>query len=91
MIASVLAALAAVTVTTAMRVVGLLLVSALMIVPVAAAQVFARSFASTMAIASSIGVYALAAVAAHFIKRPAHQDDPHPMLHDDVHVEPKRP
>lgn len=50
------AALAAVTVTVAMRVVGLLLVSALMIVPVAIAQVFARSFSSTMTIASSVGV-----------------------------------
>jgi zinc transport system permease protein len=51
-----LAALAALTVTVSMRVVGLLLVSALMIVPVATAQVVARSFTRTMALASVIGV-----------------------------------
>lgn len=51
-----LAALAALTVTVSMRVVGLLLVSALMIVPVATAQVIAKSFARTMAMASVIGV-----------------------------------
>ncbi|WP_454295198.1 metal ABC transporter permease [Salana multivorans] len=56
LLTSVLAALAAVTVTVAMRVVGLLLVSALMIVPVATAQAFARSFSRTMAWASGIGV-----------------------------------
>ncbi len=53
--ASVLAALAALTVTVSMRVVGLLLVSALMIVPVAIAQTITKSFSSTMAIASAIG------------------------------------
>ncbi|MEU9097145.1 metal ABC transporter permease [Streptomyces sp. NPDC048361] len=47
---------AAVTVTVAMRVVGLLLVSALMVVPVAAAQQLSRSFAWTFAIAVAIGV-----------------------------------
>ena len=47
---------AAVTVTVAMRVVGLLLVSALMVVPVAAAQTLSRSFAATFAIAVAIGV-----------------------------------
>jgi zinc transport system permease protein len=47
---------AAVTVTVAMRVVGLLLVSALMVVPVAAAQQLSRSFAATFAIAVGIGV-----------------------------------
>jgi zinc transport system permease protein len=47
---------AAVTVTVAMRVVGLLLVSALMVVPVAAAQQLSRSFAATFAIAVAIGV-----------------------------------
>ncbi|MDR1427246.1 MAG: metal ABC transporter permease, partial [Bifidobacteriaceae bacterium] len=51
-----LAALAALTVTTAMRVVGLLLVSALMIVPVAIAQLVARSFGGTMALASVLAV-----------------------------------
>jgi len=43
-------------VTIAMRVVGLLLVSALMIVPVAIAQLYARSFGRTMAAASITGV-----------------------------------
>lgn len=47
---------AAVTVTVAMRVVGLLLVSALMVVPVAAAQQITRSFVMTMALAVGIGV-----------------------------------
>ena len=46
----------AVTVTVAMRVVGLLLVSALMVVPVAAAQRLTRSFAGTLAGAVAIGV-----------------------------------
>ncbi|WP_315097432.1 metal ABC transporter permease [uncultured Cellulomonas sp.] len=50
------ATIAALTVTIAMRVVGLLLVSALMIVPVAIAQLFARSFGRTMTLASGIGV-----------------------------------
>ena len=50
------ATIAALTVTIAMRVVGLLLVSALMIVPVAIAQLFARSFSRTMTLASVIGV-----------------------------------
>ncbi|MGW1889010.1 metal ABC transporter permease [Streptomyces sp. NPDC002004] len=49
---------AAITVTVAMRVVGLLLVSALMVVPVAAAQQLTRSFAATFAIAVAIGVTA---------------------------------
>ncbi|MET7294296.1 metal ABC transporter permease [Streptomyces griseoloalbus] len=49
---------AAVTVSVAMRVVGLLLVSALMVVPVAAAQQLTRSFAATFAIAVAIGVSA---------------------------------
>ncbi|MFF3915544.1 metal ABC transporter permease [Streptomyces sp. NPDC001852] len=47
---------AAVTVTVAMRVVGLLLVSALMVVPVAAAQQLTRSFTATFVIAVAIGV-----------------------------------
>lgn len=55
-LAMVIAVLAAVTVTVAMRVVGLLLVSALMIVPVAVAQLYARSFGRTMATASGVGV-----------------------------------
>jgi zinc transport system permease protein len=52
----VVATISALTVTVAMRVVGLLLVSALMIVPVAVAQLIAGSFARTMALASAIGV-----------------------------------
>jgi len=47
---------AAVTVTVAMRVVGLLLVSALMVIPVAAAQQISRSFAMTFAVALALGV-----------------------------------
>ena len=50
------AVLAALTVTVAMRVVGLLLVSALMIVPVAIGQLVTRSFRRTMLVASAIGV-----------------------------------
>ncbi|MGP4002363.1 metal ABC transporter permease [Streptomyces sp. 8N706] len=50
-----LALTAAVTVTVAMRVVGLLLVSALMVVPVAAAQQATRGFAMTLALAIGIG------------------------------------
>ena len=44
------------TVAVAMRVVGSLLVSALMVIPVAIAQLGARSFRSTMAIAMALGV-----------------------------------
>ncbi|WP_405741902.1 metal ABC transporter permease [Streptomyces sp. NBC_01525] len=51
-----IAVTAAVTVTVAMRVVGLLLVSALMVIPVAAAQQISRSFAVTFALAVAIGV-----------------------------------
>jgi zinc transport system permease protein len=51
----VVAILAAVTITVSMRVVGVLLVSALMIVPVAIAQLFTRSFNRTMLIAMAIG------------------------------------
>ncbi|ANC29848.1 High-affinity zinc uptake system membrane protein ZnuB [Isoptericola dokdonensis DS-3] len=50
------AILAALTVTVAMRVVGLLLVSALMIVPVAIGQLLTHSFRRTMTVASIIGV-----------------------------------
>ncbi|MPV49781.1 MULTISPECIES: metal ABC transporter permease [unclassified Pseudactinotalea] len=49
------AVMAAVTVTVSMRVVGLLLVSALMIVPVAIAQLLTRSFRTTMHVAMGIG------------------------------------
>jgi zinc transport system permease protein len=56
-----LAVTTAVTVTIAMRTVGLLLVSALMVVPVAAAQQITRGFVSTMALAMLIGVAAAGA------------------------------
>ena len=51
-----LSALAAVTVVIGMRIVGLLLVSAIMIVPVAASQQMARSFRATMFGAVAIGL-----------------------------------
>lgn len=51
----VVAVLAAVTITVSMRVVGVLLVSALMIVPVAIAQLMTHSFDRTMLIAMGIG------------------------------------
>jgi len=51
-----LAITAAVTVTVAMRVVGLLLVSALMVVPVATAQQLARGFVATFVGAVGLGV-----------------------------------
>ncbi|WP_406860810.1 metal ABC transporter permease [Streptomyces sp. HUAS MG47] len=50
-----IAVTAAITVTVAMRVVGLLLVSALMVVPVAAAQQLSRSFRATFVLAVLIG------------------------------------
>ncbi|BBH66607.1 ABC transporter [Actinoplanes sp. OR16] len=56
-----LAVVTAVTVTIAMRTVGLLLVSALMVVPVAAAQQVTRGFRTTMAAAMLIGVAAAGA------------------------------
>jgi len=49
------AVLAAITITVAMRVVGVLLVSALMIVPVAIAQLVTHSFNRTMLVAMAIG------------------------------------
>jgi len=52
----VIVALAALTVTLSMRTVGLLLVSALMVVPVAAAQNLASSFRATLGIAMGLGV-----------------------------------
>jgi zinc transport system permease protein len=50
--------LAAVTVTVAMRTVGLLLVSALMVVPVATAQQVTRTFRDTLALAMLLGTAA---------------------------------
>ena len=52
------AVLAAVSVTVAMRTVGLLLVSALMVVPVAAAQQLTRSFRTTLLGAMGLGTLA---------------------------------
>jgi len=51
-----IAVMAAVTVTVALRVVGVLLVSALMVVPVATAQQFARGFRTTLALSLVTGV-----------------------------------
>jgi len=51
-----LAALSAFTVVVSMRVVGVLLVSALMVIPVAAAQLVARSFRSTFVLSVTIGM-----------------------------------
>ncbi|MEQ6903046.1 metal ABC transporter permease [Nocardioides sp. YIM 152588] len=52
------AVLAAVSVTVAMRTVGLLLVSALMVVPVATAQQLTRSFRGTFLLAMGLGTLA---------------------------------
>ena len=52
------AVLAAVSVTVAMRTVGLLLVSALMVVPVATSQQLTRSFRATLAAAMGLGMLA---------------------------------
>lgn len=52
------AVLAAVSVTVAMRTVGLLLVSALMVVPVATAQQLTRSFRATLVAAMGLGTLA---------------------------------
>jgi len=56
-----IAVLAAVTITVAMRTVGLLLVSALMVVPVAAAQQLTRSFRTTFGAAMVLGLFAAVA------------------------------
>jgi zinc transport system permease protein len=50
-----LAALTAVTVVAGMRIVGVLLVAALMVLPVGAAQRLTRSFGATLVVASAIG------------------------------------
>lgn len=55
LLTTLVAILAAVTITVAMRVVGVLLVSALMILPVAIAQQLTNSFARTMGLAMAIG------------------------------------
>lgn len=54
----ILAVATAVTVTIAMRAVGVLLISALMVVPVAAAQQVTRGFRSTMTAAMALGLFA---------------------------------
>jgi zinc transport system permease protein len=51
-----MALVTSVTVVVAMRVVGLLLISALMIIPVATAQLLARSFRATVVVAMGLGV-----------------------------------
>jgi zinc transport system permease protein len=62
-----LAVVTATTVVVAMRVVGLLLISALMIVPVATAQLLARSYRTTVALAMAFGVAAaIAGVASSY-------------------------
>ena len=67
-----LAVMTAVTVVVSMRVVGLLLISALMIVPIATAQLVAGSFRATVAIGTLIGVVvAVAGVTTSF-----YQDTP---------------
>ena len=55
---NVLVVVAALTVSVSMRVVGALLVSAVMIVPVAIAQLVSHSFARTMYLAMGLGVVA---------------------------------
>ena len=55
---TILTVLAAIVVVVGMRVVGVLLVSALMIVPVAAAQQVTRSFRATLMLGSAFGVVA---------------------------------
>ncbi|AXE26312.1 metal ABC transporter permease [Streptomyces globosus] len=68
-----LAVTAAVTVTVAMRIVGLLLVSAMMVIPVAAAQRVTRGFAATLATAMGIGVLVSLSgtVATYYIDAPS--------------------
>jgi zinc transport system permease protein len=62
-----LAVMTAVTVVVSMRVVGLLLISALMVLPVATAQLLSRSFRSTLLTSMVIGVaVAVAGVALSF-------------------------
>jgi zinc transport system permease protein len=51
-----LAALTAVTIVAATRIVGVLLVAALMVLPVAAARLVARSQIHTLLLASGVGV-----------------------------------
>jgi zinc transport system permease protein len=52
----VLSGLTAVTIVAAMRVLGILLVAAMMVLPVASSRLVARSLRSTMLLASGIGI-----------------------------------
>jgi zinc transport system permease protein len=52
---SLLAVLTAVAIVAAMRIVGILLVAAMMVLPVASAQLLARSFRGTLAVAVLVG------------------------------------
>ncbi|MGF1648671.1 MAG: metal ABC transporter permease [Kineosporiaceae bacterium] len=64
---TVLLVLVAATVVLSMRVVGLLLISALMVLPVASARLMTGSFARTLAVACALGlVVAVGATAASF-------------------------
>ena len=56
MVNGLLAVLTAVAVVAAMRVVGILLVAALMVLPVASAQLLARSFRATLLLSIAVGV-----------------------------------
>ena len=58
---SVLAILTAIVIVAAMRVVGILLIAALMVLPVGGAQLIARSFAATLRWSAAIGVGAVVA------------------------------
>src|SRR5207247_4019007 len=53
---SLLAALTAAAVVAAMRIVGILLVAAMMVLPVASAQVVGRSFRGTLRWAIAVGI-----------------------------------
>jgi zinc transport system permease protein len=63
-----LAALTAAVIVTGMRIVGILLIAAMMVLPVASAQLLARSFRGTLRLAVAIG--AVCSVAGLAIARP---------------------
>ncbi|MGZ8599981.1 MAG: metal ABC transporter permease, partial [Actinomycetota bacterium] len=58
---SVLAVLIAVSVVAAMQIVGILLIAAMMVLPVASGQVLARSFGATLRWSVAIGVVSVVA------------------------------
>lgn len=68
-----MAVTAAVTVTVAMRIVGLLLVSAMMVIPVAAAQRLTRGFAATLglAVAISLAVSLTGTATTYYVNAPS--------------------